>query len=337
MNGEPRELGEALREWIAAEVDDPQATIRGLRRTSAGFSRENWVFDASWTVDGEHQQRALILRRDPLGSVLNTDRRVETAVLRAVNGTATPSPTLLWSDPDGARLGRPAIVMNLVDGYCDAFVLASDAPVEQRLQLAHRLYDHLADIHQLDWHAMGLSSALDHPGAKAAQLAADHWESELRRVQLDPEPELELVLHWLRAHAPASDVTTLVHGDFKAGNVLLTSIAGDRVPSVTAVLDWETAHLGDPREDLGWVTNPLRAREHQIPGYWEPHDLLERWSARTGLPADPVAVHWWSVLANFKLAVIVLSGSRAFIEGRLDRLHQSPVAIYRLMLDMIGA
>ena len=333
-------LADTLRAWIADAVGDPEAVIIGVRRTSAGFSRENWVFDASWTAHGQQHEQSLIVRRDPLGSVLNTDRRVETAVLRAVDTTSIPSPSLLWADVEGIRLGRPAIVMNLVEGFCDGFVLAGDSPVQHRVALAHRLYDHLADIHLLDWRALGLDGVLEDPGTKAAHAAVDHWEAELRSVQLDPEPELEFIVSWLRANAPVNDVTTLVHGDFKAGNVLLAPDAGDpasAVPVVTAVLDWETAHLGDPREDLGWVTNPLRAREHQIPGAWEPADLVKRWSERTGMEADPVAVRWWSVLANFKLSVIVLSGSRAFVEGRLDRVHQSPVGIYSLMLTMIGA
>ncbi|MBV9514850.1 MAG: phosphotransferase, partial [Mycobacteriaceae bacterium] len=148
MSGAP-DLSEALRAWIEAEVGDPSVIVRGLHRTSAGYSRENWVFEARWDANPRRQEQRLILRRDPPGSVLDTDRRVETAVLRAVDRTAIPSPSLRWADPDGERLDRPAIVMDLVDGYCDGFALAGDAPVEQRLQLAHRLYDYLADIHQL--------------------------------------------------------------------------------------------------------------------------------------------------------------------------------------------
>jgi aminoglycoside phosphotransferase (APT) family kinase protein len=319
--------------WIADEVGDPSASIGEVRRTSAGFSRENWIFDATWAAGGQTFHRPLIARRDPPGSVLNTDRRVETAVLRAVEHTSVPSPRLLWADLEGTRLGRPAIVMELAPGYCDGFVLSGSWPLARRVQMAHALYDEMAAIHLLDWQALGLGDALEDPGARAAMVAVDHWESELRRVQLDPEPELEWVISWLRAHAPLSQVTTLVHGDFKAGNVLLS----EQTDAVTAVLDWETAHLGDPREDLGWVTNPLRAREHQIPGSWEPAELLERWSASTGFAADPEAVRWWSVLANFKLSVIVLSGGFAFVDGRLDRVHQSPVGIFRLMLDQIGS
>ena len=143
--------------------------------------------------------------------------------------------------------------------------------------------------------------------------------------------ELELIFGWLRAHAPAAEITALVHGDFKPGNVLLT---GD---TVSLVLDWETVHLGDPVEDLGWVSNPLRAREHRIEGAWEPSDLFARWSCRTGLAAAPDAVRWWNVLANLKLCVIVLTGTKAFVEGRFDRVHQPPVTLYRVLLDMVGA
>jgi aminoglycoside phosphotransferase (APT) family kinase protein len=308
--------------WLSEEVGGPVA-VEGLRRTSAGFSRENWVFTATW--DGRPHE--LIVRRDPVGSVLETDRRVEVEVLRGLSGTGVPAPTLRWADVEGDRLGRPSLVMDLAPGTCDGFLLNGERPLEARLALAHQLYDLLADIHRLDPSPFDL----DDPGPAAALRELAHWEGELHRVQLEPEPELALVIGWLRANAPAHERTTLVHGDFKPGNALL---ADERW---SAVLDWETAHLGDPHEDLGWVTNPLRRGEHRIERVWEPDDLLERWSRRTGWAVDRDALRWWQVLANVKLSVIVLTGSRAFAEGRLDRLHQSPVRIYGLLLDQIGA
>jgi aminoglycoside phosphotransferase (APT) family kinase protein len=217
--------------------------------------------------------------------------------------------------------------MDLAPGTCDGFVLNGSRALEERAALAHHLYDLLADIHRLDPSGF----PLEDPGTKAALAAVDHWAAELHDVQLDPEPELALVLEWLRAHAPANERTTLVHGDFKPGNALL------RGDEWTTVLDWETAHLGDPHEDLGWVTNPLRQGEHRIPDAWEPADLLARWSQRTGWSVDLDSIRWWQVLANVKLSVITLTGSRAFVEGRLDRIHQSPVRLYRLLLDQIGA
>ena len=317
----------ALEAWVTGELGDPAARIEGLRRTSAGFSRENWEFDLVHA--GVHEP--LIARRDPVGSVLETDRAVETAVLRALEPTAVPAPRVRWSDPDGRRLGRPTVVMDRADGECDWFVLNGYRPLDTRIDIAHQLCDRLADIHLVDWRAAGLGTVLDDPGAAASLRAVDHWETILRGVQLEPQPDLELVVRWLRDHAPVAETTTVVHGDFKPGNVLLV---GD---TVSLVLDWETVHLGDPVEDLGWVTNPLRAREHRIDGHWEPADLIGRWQVRTGLSAPADAVRWWNVLANLKLCVIVLTGTKAFVEGRFDRVHQPPVGLFRILLDMVGA
>ena len=319
-------MRQRLASWLTDELGTP-VTIGRVERTSSGFSRENWVFDATW--DGE--TRSLIARRDPVGSVLDTDRAVETAVLRALESTDVPSPRLLWVDLSGDRCERPCLVMELVDGECDSFTLDGDRPLVERVELAHRIYDRLAQIHLLDWRELGLDAAMDDPGSSAALAALEHWESELRRVQLGPEPELTYVISWLREYAPTNEVVTLVHGDFKPGNLLLLD------DEVSAVLDWETAHLGDPHEDLGWVTNPLRAAEHRIVGAWEPADLFTRWSSITGIAVDPDRVRWWQVLANLKLAVIVLTGTHAYVDGRLDRLNQSPVGIVRLLLDQIGA
>ncbi len=313
--------------WAAEELGDPAVRIEGLRRTSAGFSRENWEFELVHAGATE----PLIARRDPVGSVLETDRGVESAVLLALADTVVPAPRVRWCDPTGQRMGRPTLVMDRAEGECDWFVLNGPHPLESRVDLAHQLCDRLADIHLVDWRAAGLGAVLEDPGTNAAGHAVDHWESELRRVQLEAQPELELILGWLRQHAPEPVATTLVHGDFKPGNVLL------RRGTVAFILDWETAHLGDPLEDIGWVTNPLRAREHRIEGSWEPADLIAHWERRTGLTADESAVRWWNVLANLKLCVIVLTGTHAFVEGRFDRVHQPPLTLYRLLLDMVEA
>ena len=323
--------GEAIRarleSWAADELGDTSARVENLCRTSAGFSRENWEFELVHAGTSE----PMIARRDPPGSVLETDRAVEAGVLRALEGTAVPAPTVRWCDPTGARLGRPTVVMDRATGVCDWFVLNGERPLPERVGIAEQLCDRLADIHLIDWRAAGLGEVLEDPGHKAAQRAVDHWEQELRRVQVEAQPELELVLGWLRANAPDAPVTALVHADFKPGNVLLE---GDRV---SLVMDWEIAHLGDPAEDLGWVTNPVRAREHRIEGAWGPEELFARWEQRTGWRVDRSAVHWWNVLANFKLCVIVLTGTHAFLDGRFDRVHQPPVGLVRVLIDLIGA
>lgn len=321
-----------LRAFIAAQHHETSPRIEGLRRTSSGFSRENWVFDLSWDdASGALHREPLIMRRDPVGSVLDTDRRTECAVLDALARTDIPAPRVRWADPDGDWLGRPSVVMIREEGECEYFVLNGARRLDQRLEIAHRFCDLLAAIHTVDWRSIGLGEVLADPGPKAAHAAVDHWETELRRHQLEPHPELEVVLAWLRAHAPDAQATVLVHGDFKPGNALM------RGEDIGVMLDWETAHLGDPLEDIGWVTNPVRSREHLIPGAWERPQLFARYEARTGFQVDEEAVRWWNVLANYKLSVITLTGTAAFVEDRFDRLHQTPVGLFRVMFDMIGA
>jgi aminoglycoside phosphotransferase (APT) family kinase protein len=149
---------------------------------------------------------------------------------------------------------------------------------------------------------------------------------------LEPQPELTLAACWLRDHAPRSARTVLVHGDFKAGNVLLDDGGG-----IVALLDWELAHLGDAMEDLGWVTQPLRTREHLIPGEWERSHLLARYTAAMGSPVDEASVSWWSVFATFKTAVMQCGGLRSFVEGRSNELHWPTEAVLRTLLDVVGA
>jgi aminoglycoside phosphotransferase (APT) family kinase protein len=122
-----------------------------------------------------------------------------------------------------------------------------------------------------------------------------------------------------------------VHGDFKPGNAL---VDGDRI---AAMLDWETAHLGDPLEDLGWITNPVRAREHQIQGLWERADIVAAYSAATGHSVEEEELTWWNVFSCWKLAVIVLTGIHAFVAGTFDWVHQSPTWLVRAMLRMIDS
>ena len=347
MTGPTEAVEARLRAFLADQLPDADGLeIADLRRTSSGFSRENWPFDATWRQagpDGRRVERAeLIMRRDPVGSVLVTDRREEFAVLRALEASPVPAPRARWIDADGSFLERPAVVMDRVAGVCDWFVVNGDRPLEIRRAFARRALELLASIHAVDWRASGLGSVLGEPppGTGPAEAAIDHWETELRRQQLEPFPELEVVLGWLRANEPAAQTVALVHGDFKPGNMLLADSGvdtrGDEAVEIVAMLDWETAHLGDPLEDIGWITNPLRHREHQIPGEWEREQIMRAYAEITGLRVPDADVRFWNVLANFKLAVIVLTGARSFVEGRGDRVFAAPNSLVSLMFDLIG-
>lgn len=315
-----------LVDFVSEQLGTSRFTIEHLTRSGIGRSRENWVFD----LVGADTREPLILRRDPEGGLVATDRSVEFAVLEALTADDIPAPAPRWLDATGKWLGRPSLVMRREPGACDYAVLNGNRPLADRVQLAHGFCDLLARVHRVDWERLGLGRTLTDPGRDAARVALDEWVQVLRRDQLEPYPELELAISWFGAHAPASPRTVLVHADFKPGNVLLE---GDRI---VALLDWELAHLGDPREDLGWVTQPLRRREHLIDGAWEREDLLDRYARATGLQIDRASLAWWTAFAAFKTAVMQVSGLRSFVEGRSDEPYRPTGRVLATLLRAIG-
>ena len=307
-----------------------ELNVGEVERVSTGLSRENWIFDLSWVENGQTHTRPLIARRDPEGGLLESDRRTEFAVLQAIEPSFIPAPRALWLDPDGSELGRPSLIMERGTGHCDYFAINGAWPLERRVALAERLCDLLADIHRVDWKALEVDAVLPDPGPDAARASLDQWIGVLRADQIEPLPELELMIDWLAANAPRSQRTVLVHGDFKAGNILL-----DEDDEVVLLLDWELTHLGDPMDDIGWITQPLRTREHLIPGAWEREQLFERYAARANIEIDLEAVRWWNTMACFKTAVMQVTGLRSYLADRTEIMYRLTNGCVLAALDLM--
>lgn len=344
-------MSDAPSSAAAAPVDDPAAQVvaglkalivdsipsardivlDGLVKSAGGLSRENWSFDATWTdAAGPHAER-LMLMRDAAGTLLHTDRAREFAVLKVLANTGVPAPKVYWIDEQGRRLGAPSVVMQRMPGACDYMVLNGAGTLEARLALARAFIELMASIHAVDWRAHGLADTLEVPDGAPSLRELAHWEAEYRRAQLEPHPELDYVLSWLKRRAPGAETIVLVHGDFKPGNALVQD------GRITAKLDWETAHLGDPLEDLGWVTNPVRKREHQIPGHWERREIVAAYRELTGRSVREADLLWWNVLSCWKLSVIQLTAVAEFVAGRYNRVFQTPSWLFRPMFQMMEA
>lgn len=310
------------------EPDVSGVAVDGVERSGIGFSRENWIFNAEWDEGSDRSTHPLIMRRDPAGSVLTTDRRAEFALLKALEATEIPAPRARWIDPDGRWFERPSLFMDRIEGECQMFAIEGPNPLEERLRLGGDCLELLSRIHRLDWLATGAGAAVGFVGTGGALREIEHWEREMRDQEMEVDSRREELLSWLSANAPEPQTMVLVHGDFKPGNMLL------RDGRIVALLDWETAHIGDPVEDLGWITNPLRRREHQIPIRWEEGQMIERYEGLTGWSVDPSALRFWKVMANFKLAVIVLTGIRSYTEGRSNRSFNQPTTLVDLALAL---
>jgi len=336
---DPKEVPTLTRDDVLARLEAffrhelPRATptVSGLVKTSLGRSRQNWAFELDWEDGDGKRSEQLILRSDPVGGLVATDRSVEFAVLRALEGTEIPSPVPRWLDAPGAWFGRPSLIMGRASGTCDYYVLNGSWPLSERVDIARQMCDLLAVLHVTDWQSTGIGKVLEEPHEAPSTVEVARWEAVLRRDQVEAYPEIDLAIEWLRATAPPAQRTVLVHGDYKPGNVLIEN------SRVTTLLDWELAHLGDPLEDIGWMTQPLRRREHIIPGAWEDQDLIDRYQRLSGLSAPADSVKWWGIFATFRTAVMQVSGLRSFLQGLCDEPYRPTKRVLRTLLECTDA
>ncbi|HTR84257.1 MAG TPA: phosphotransferase family protein [Reyranella sp.] len=284
------------------------ATIEGIGRESGGASRQTWSFDA--LVTGA--RHALILRRDPPSNA-STDRErsgslersVEFRVLRAAFNAGARAPEVLFELVPEDGLGE-GFVMRRVGGTAIARKLLRDAPYAgARPKIAGQLGEILARIHATPIKTL--------PPLRHRQ-AADHIE-ELRRL-LDvlgqPQPVFELALSWLNRRKPAPVAPLLVHGDYRTGNYLADETG------VTAILDWEGAHLGDPVEDLGWVCVKswrFGAVDRPAGGFGSREDLWSAYERAGGGKVEPKRAHWWEVFGTVRWGIICHTQAYKHLSG----------------------
>jgi len=274
------------------------ATIDSLRRESGGASRQTWSFDAS--VGGA--RHALILRRDhPSGAKgerersAALDRGTEFRVIRAAHRAGARAPEVLFELAGDDGLGD-GFVMRRVGGTAIARKLLRDAPyATARTKIAGQLGEILARIHATD-------PATLPPLARRE--AADQIEG-LRHL-LDTlayaQPVFELALTWLDRRKPAPvSKPVLVHGDYRTGNYLADETG------VTAILDWEGAHIGDPVEDLGWVCIKswrFGSIDKPAGGFGTRQEMWSAYERGGGAKVDPRRAHWWEVFGTVRWGII---------------------------------
>ena len=128
----------------------------------------------------------------------------------------------------------------------------------------------------------------------------------------EPRPALELALRWLREHPPASREVTLVHGDFRTGNFMVTP------EGLAAVLDWEFAHWGHPMEDLAWLCVRdwrFGALNRPAGGLTSRATFYAAYAATSGREVNPAEVHFFEILGNLRWAAGAIVQSLRYHEG----------------------
>ncbi|MBX7159212.1 MAG: phosphotransferase family protein [Acidimicrobiia bacterium] len=300
---DPGDLARACaRHGLAGVVED-------LRRLTGGASRETWSFDLVPAAHGRPRV-PLVLRRDPTSAAAVLDRDVECRLIEAAGAAGVPVPKVSFVLDEDDRIGT-GFVMERVEGETiPRKILRDDAFASARPLLCAQAGSILAAIHSVDWRAisgLALADSDDDP----ASVQVRQYRGILDVVG-EAHPAFELGLRWLDDHLPRAGARTLVHGDYRNGNLIVGP------EGIRAVLDWELAHAGDPMEDLGWMcvrSWRFGADDRPAGGFGTYDELFAAYEDAGGRAVDPESVRFWEAFGTLKWGILCLVQALSFRSG----------------------
>ncbi len=303
----------ALESWFAANLADVALPL-SFERIAGGHSNLTYrVTDAagySWA-----------LRRPPLGKTLGSahDMAREHRVVSALGPTAVPVAPVAGLCEDEAVNGAPFYVMEFVEGPVLRGLAEAEAfpDEDDRRAIGERVADTLVAIHAVDPDQVGLGELGRKQDYVARQLR--RWQGQWEKSKTRELPVVDRVHERLAARIPEQGPATLVHGDYRLDNMILSQ-SGE----VAAVLDWELCTLGDPLADVGqlvvyWADpeeeSPIGLGQpaNLAPGFPTREQLIGRYAERSG--RDLSELDFYVALGYWKLAVIIEGVYRRYRDG----------------------
>jgi aminoglycoside phosphotransferase (APT) family kinase protein len=338
---EPAEAERSLSRWLATKLDSAEeVTVSDVViPASNGRSSETLLFEAAWLEGGERRVEPLVARVEPVGErvVYTYDLDAEFLVQDVVSRTTDiPAPQVRFIEHDASILGATFIVMERLEGRtpgddppftadADGWFLALSP--EERGRLFDNALRVLAKIQAVDWSAAGLESL------ERTEMGDDPFDQQLEYwrqffewgMDGTPNPTVQATYEWLQANKPSQRSPVVLNwGDSRLGNLMF---ADDL--SVSGVLDWELATLGDVGFDLGWW---LFCDRHHSEGFGVPwpeglpsrDQTLERWAELSG-----EAIHdpdWHEAFGGFRFAALMGRAGTMLVQvGALPEGH--PMAV----------
>lgn len=304
--GSSQEMVAALT-GLAPDLAPNGKAVSGLKRLSGGASQETWAFDV---FDESGAKTELILRRTPggrepsqLSGAIGLEREAQILAVASARGVRVPRVVHVCSPGEGIGIGY---VMERLSGETIApKILRQENLAEARSGLAKTCGEELAKIHAIE-----RSKLPDLPeaggGDQLKQYSELYFQFDVAR------PVMDLAIAWLAENIPAPASPVLVHGDFRLGNLMVAP------KGLNGVLDWELAHIGDPREDLAWICiNSWRfGNSHRrVGGFGDLSDLLAGYVSAGGAHIEASEIDWWEVLGSLKWGVMCLIMYETFRSG----------------------
>ncbi len=274
-----------------------------LQRISGGQS--NPTFFLSYAEAGTE----LVLRKKPPGPLLPSAHAIEREyrILKALAGSAVPVPPVLLLHEDSDVIGTPFYLMERLDGRVFHDASLPGVSRDERREMYFAMAETLAALHCFDWQAAGLGDFGKPGNYYARQLK--RWGGQWRETRTRDIPAIDRTMEWLQDNLDVSAETTIVHGDFRPGNLMFAPEG----PKIVAVLDWELSTLGHPLSDvafscLPWQSTPamyagIVGLDRQVLGIPTQAEYLERYCQAAGRVSGPGRFHL--AFSLFRFAVIL--------------------------------
>ncbi|HEX6742093.1 MAG TPA: phosphotransferase family protein [Sphingomicrobium sp.] len=311
----------ALGAWLEGNVEGFSGPFT-LTKFPSGQSNPTYKISAA---SGDY-----VLRRKPFGPLLPSAHAVDReyrllAALHPLDFPA-PQPLALCSDPD--VIGAMFYVMELAQGrpYANGALPEFDPPT--RRHMYEQLVDTLADLHAIDPDSAELGD-FGRPGNYFERQVV-RWTRQYRDSETDYIPEVERLIAFLPGTLPEQSRTSIVHGDYRIDNVVF-----DGDGTLTAVLDWELATLGDPLADFSYLAMQwmmpadggaglagLDLAALGIPGM---DQIARRYSERSGVPVAD-RLDWYFAYNLFRLTGIVQGIKKRVIDGTASHAEAAAMA-----------
>jgi aminoglycoside phosphotransferase (APT) family kinase protein len=295
-----------LGEYLSAKAGGP-VEIEMFERRSPGFS---WITYSFVEHDRSGRRHNLILRVGPPNGLFAPYSVLpQVYALQSMANSRVPVPGLVSYSEEGECLGYPFFICEHVAGDVAAPWLGSGASEEHRSRIVGQFIDILAELHTADWQHLPLRALADKvtPGERIERAPLAEWRRLISRPLERYYPLLDWAGHWLDVNCPAPPRLSIVHGDYRIGNFL--ELDG----RITAILDWELAHIGDPHQDLAWALVPtFNGGSRKMYGVMERNAVIDRYQNAAGIALSPRSLAYYEALAFYQMAAIQICGIHAF-------------------------
>ncbi|HCU99819.1 MAG TPA: hypothetical protein DGL25_01355, partial [Dehalococcoidia bacterium] len=312
-----------LEQFIQQERPNTKSVrIENFQMLAGGYSQETYSADAIIENANGRETLPLIIRRDPPPEIdiLPTNRRLEYLITQRVGEQTTiPVPTAHFLDEKGATLERPSMVIQRLSGSADLTPLFQPGNEDEAEAVATEFCERLAELH-----ATSLDT-LDPEGefrdARGVGIDSSSWESYMtssieffmqsyQQIAFDPLPVFYDMYASLPNRLPQPVPLAMCHGDYQPSNFLYED------GHITGVIDWEAAHVGDPREDIGWLYQLSGITGFDLAGSVKADGgFLQHYSKLSGIPVTLEDVGFFMVFSSAALAAPILDAVRRGLDG----------------------